>query len=74
MTKRDALAEARRRWGQEGAVRLQWIPGTKGDTQRRVGYRFDKGNGIGGFVICGTGDTWAAAFADADQREQRKEE
>jgi len=61
MTRRDALAEARRRWGHTAYV---WIDDLGGRHQHVVG--------PGRNVPIGAGDTWEAAFADADRRERRK--
>ena len=55
-----ALAEARRRWGPNGAVSFA-------DQYRRS--RLLVGELIGGrFFIRGRGSTWDRAFADADVR------
>lgn len=57
----SALAEARRRWGAEGAISVA-------DQFRRS--RMLVGILKGGrFIVCGRGSTWPAAFADADARE-----
>ncbi len=69
MTQLQALAEAVRRWGPSGAIRLRPAPARKGHpgTGRLARYRFIVGNGGLGKLrtIEGQGDTWLEAFADA---------
>jgi len=60
MTKREALTEARRRWGRSGFVK----------EARNPGYRYVVGKRGDPRIPLGMGDTWEAAFADADQREK----
>ncbi len=55
-----ALAEARRRWGPQGAISL---------ADEYPNSRFLVGELRGGrFWIRGRGNSWGAAFADADAR------
>lgn len=55
-----AIAEARRRWGREGAISI---------ADRFSRARLLVGELRGGrFWIRGRGSTWSAAFADADAR------
>lgn len=62
MTKAQALAEARRRWGAIGHVEL-----AKTVSGRKYCY-------VGTvYGIAGSGYTWTDAFADAKQRIKRKE-
>ena len=61
MTRRQALAEARRRWGQRGAVELDATHSLPA-YRCRVGYLRQDGR----LDRRGHGETWAAAFADAD--------
>ncbi len=63
MTRRQALAEARRRWGQKGAVEFK--PDAPADFRCRVGYLYQDGAFKGRLDRRGCGETWAAAFADA---------
>jgi len=61
MTQAEALQEARRRWGRGGWVR------------RHV--RFVQVSNLGGCnreIVQGTGDSFEAAFADADRKEAEK--
>jgi hypothetical protein len=69
VTRRQALAEARRRWGQSGAVELDAanpLPAYRCRVGRRSKDRFG-----GRFERQGHGETWAAAFADADANAAR---
>jgi hypothetical protein len=64
MTRDEAQAEARRRWGSDGYA---WTDS--------AGYRVgviprDK---ITGGIIRGRGPTYEAAFADADRRERERD-
>lgn len=101
MTKRDALKEARRRWGPGGNVSsnpkaphaverqqalAEWkeikgwpkSPAAKAYTKKHghIWLRYPCTVGqikniiIPFFQVMGRGDTWEAAFADADQREK----
>lgn len=70
MTNHDALAEARRRWGREAWAHEWYRPApTDGEGDIRcfeVGY-----DGPGDiWITVGVGETWDAAFANADRREQ----
>lgn len=72
MTNEQALAEARRRWGQSGTIRelqagVSARPGARGRLAR---YRFTVGNGNLGTrcTVQGQGDSWRAAFEDAGSR------
>lgn len=60
MTKRQALAEARRRWGKSAAVKEN-LDGAKHQAKCKVG--------IASWIWSprGQGDTWEEAFADADR-------
>lgn len=64
MTKREALAEARRRWG-----RSAYTVSTNPVLAQRFGVRASYHVGFVGMER-GTGNTWEAAFADADRREK----
>jgi len=70
MTEKQALEEARRRWGDEAAVRLR-PPPVHGHDNRRgrlAPYRYSVGNfGLGKrCTVKGMGDTWREAFEDAE--------
>ena len=69
MTKEQALAEAKMRWGAGGAIRLRTHPSTSGRVQRGrlARYRCVVGNGGLGkdCSIEGQGNTWWEAFLDA---------
>ena len=67
MTKRDALTEARRRWGVKGRIGLRR---KIGPNRYRVG--IFKTVPFPYTDIQGMGDTWEAAFADATSRERRR--
>ena len=71
MTKAQALIEARRRWGDGGAVHMRPAPVNGGSSRRGrlARYRFVVGNGSLGkrCSIQGQGDSWRAAFEDARQ-------
>ena len=72
MTKRDAFAEARRRWGPLGWVGLKrWVPSLSGPRpfMRVVGV-IDPNGFIQDFGQAAIKSTWEAAFADADRREK----
>lgn len=60
MTRAEALAEARRRWGSSAGTRDTGLPR---DDARRVGF----GRRGAHWQQCGAGATWEAAFADADR-------
>jgi len=69
MTKSQALAEARRRWGSRAYAKEQpyitpsfYVGVPSG--RRIVNLQFPS--------PCGAGDTWEAAFADAERREKGK--
>ncbi len=68
MTLEQAQAEALRRWGRGGAVRLRPTPAARNGKEpgRLARYRCTVGNhGLGrACSIEGQGDTWRAAFAD----------
>lgn len=72
MTNEQALAEARRRWGNAGSIReLPARPSSKPGTRGRLArYRFTVGNAHLGprCTVQGQGDTWRDAFADAGRR------
>jgi|GEM_PF-3111901 len=69
MTKEQALAEATRRWGPSGAIRLRTHSSASGRVERGrlARYRCVVGNGFLGkdCSIEGQGDTWREAFLDA---------
>jgi hypothetical protein len=69
MTEEQALAEAVRRWGPSGAIRLRTQSSVSGRVQRGrlARYRCVVGNGGLGkdCSIEGQGDTWREAFLDA---------
>lgn len=69
MTKEQALAEAIRRWGATGSVRLRTHSSASGRVERGrlARYRCVVGNGNLGkhCSIEGQGDTWREAFLDA---------
>lgn len=66
MTQKQALAWCRRRWGKNAAVgRRDHLPNP--NSRRRVGVVQ-----LGMFFeVRGTGATWQAACANAEEREQR---
>jgi len=73
MTEEQALAEARRRWGDTGAVRVRppAVTTRSGGVRGRLArYRFVVGNYDLGkrCSVQGQGDTWREAFADARAR------
>jgi len=71
VTRDEALAEARRRWG---AGAFAYINGSamSGGPWASVGYeRPGSRTGRGGFCYF-NGPTWEAAFADADRREAER--
>ena len=72
MTEEQALAEARRRWGNTGAVRERAAAVTNRDGMRGrlARYRYVVGNFDLGkrCSVQGQGDTWREAFADARAR------
>jgi len=69
MTEQQALEEAKRRWGESGAVRERPATLYKGRAGpgRLARYRFVVGNGRLGSActIVGQGHSWAEAFEDA---------
>ncbi len=69
MTEEQALAEAKKRWGASGAIRLRTDSSTSGRVHRGrlARYRCVVGNGGLGkdCSIEGQGDTWEEAFLDA---------
>jgi hypothetical protein len=69
MTREQALAEARMRWGIDGAIRLRTHSSASGRVQRGrlARYRCVVGNGGLGkdCSIEGQGNTWREAFLDA---------
>lgn len=69
MTEEQALAEAIRRWGARGAIRLRTHSSASGRVRRGrlARYRCVVGNGGLGkdCSIEGQGDTWREAFLDA---------
>jgi hypothetical protein len=69
MSDKEALAEAVRRWGSTGAIRLRpdGVSKSKNGRGRLARYRCTVGNGHLGKAcsIEGQGDTWEEAFADA---------
>jgi hypothetical protein len=67
MTDNEALAEARRRWGDTAKVRHDTGPARRGSRPYAVGVRK-----IGAFFICGEGDSWEEAFQDADRRPRQQ--
>lgn len=72
MTNEQALAEARRRWGNSGSIReLQAGPSARPGARGRLArYRFTVGDGHLGprCTVQGQGDSWRDAFADAGSR------
>ena len=62
MTKAQAFAEARRRWGPSGDIRED----PTSDTPYRVGTT----SPLVGFYVRGWGTTWEGAFRDASRVEQ----
>jgi len=62
MTRAEALCEARKRWS-SGIVWWQWK--TDG---RRESFNVGPAGSYSSRRPAGTGDSWAAAFADADKR------
>ncbi|MEW5741429.1 MAG: hypothetical protein AB1938_21085 [Myxococcota bacterium] len=69
MTDEQALAEARRRWGDTGHVRVL-SPRQRERTGRLARYRFMVGNHAPGplCTVQGQGNSWREAFDDAVAR------
>lgn len=69
MTRKEAMAEAIRRWGPTGTIRFRPAPWSKGNRRqgRLARYCYTVGNGDLGKLcsIEGQGNTWREAFADA---------
>lgn len=65
MTKAQALAEAQRRWGIKGRLGLR-----RKNAPNRYHVGIFKTVPFPHTDVQGLGDTWEAAFADADQREK----
>lgn len=72
LTEQQALLEARRRWGDTGAVRLRAPPTYKAGRApgRLARYPYVVGNGRLGpsCTVLGQGNSWAEAFEDAKPR------
>ena len=71
LTAQQALMEARRRWGDGGAVRLLPLGRHQGQGRGRLArYRYLVGNGRLGLscTVQGQGDSWSQAFEDAKPR------
>ena len=70
MSEKEARAEAIRRWGDEGAIRLS-RPTSSGSAGRLARYRCTVGNGNLGpdCSIQGQGNTWREAFEDTRRGE-----
>lgn len=65
MTKDEALVEAQKRWGENAEViEGDWSVGVPYE----VGFLRDVGMFGEPFVMCGAGQSWSGAFADADIR------
>lgn len=75
MTRAEALAEAKRRWGPEAVVSSWRHIGAHGKRRgQRWEYQVGCMEGVGeeyGATWKGSGDSWEAAFADADARSSR---
>jgi hypothetical protein len=75
MTRREAEAEAVRRWGAGGTIRERGGPQGKGRASpgRLARYRYIVGNGRLSHTcsILGQGDSWRSAFEDAGPRISR---
>jgi hypothetical protein len=69
LTDKQAQAEAVRRWGPSGTVRVR-PASLNGRRGRLARYRCTVGNGNAGAFssVEGQGDTWLEAFADARPR------
>jgi hypothetical protein len=63
MTDDEALAEARRRWGEDAKVRHDAGPRRLMGRPYAVGYRHKSV-----FYVCGEGDSWEEAFQEAGRR------
>ena len=72
MTKREALTEARRRWGKQAYVREERT--TSLHPPYLVGVMYGRIDPPDRCRALGMGDTWEAAFADADQRQKEAEQ
>lgn len=79
MTRQEALAEARKRWGPKGWVSTFYedasmVPdGEEPLQQQEVGllvveWDDDHVHASEEFLVKGSGDSWEAAFLDADRR------
>jgi hypothetical protein len=66
MTDDEALVEARRRWGDCAKVRNDTKRASRGARPYAVGVLEMRA-----FFIRGEGDSWEAAFQDADRRPQQ---
>jgi len=66
MTKRDALAEARRRWGPQAYVRVE--ASTLLHKPCLVGYMYGRIDPPDRARCLGHGNTWEEAFQDAERR------
>lgn len=64
MTNKQALAEAQRRWGRLAAIQKD---------RYKTGLTYTVGNVIMGLALMvkGQGDTWEAAFKNADEKEKK---
>ena len=76
LTEKEALSEARRRWGATGTVRMRPPPTRQEGRQapgRLAPYRYTVGNGGLGkhCTVLGQGDSWEQAFEDARPRPKR---
>lgn len=66
MTKSQALAEARRRWGKYAWVKREAIP----SQFDRYNAWYEVGHLDTVLITDGAGSSWEEAFADADRREK----
>lgn len=74
MTRTEALAEAQRRWGTSGEVNTLTEPRSMREVGDSPLSLYEVGileGGGGDWDVRGSGDSWEAAFADADRKEAR---
>lgn len=71
MTFDEAMLQARRRWGDRGVVEVTF---TGYVLDGKVSYRYAVGDAAGGhsWNVQGQGETWEAAFEQADPTRRKK--
>lgn len=66
MTRKQALDEAKKRWGERAYIEYRRTT-ISGVGHYRVGFSFSAFGGVL-FHVCGHGDSWAAALLDAGRK------